>query len=312
MNENMKRSNKTQLLHNSHGKKIVALISTMVISLVLLSCSTSSKDEPSTTSIPGTTESMAGFQPTVTPAPTASPFPEEFTDDYGVAMRLVPAGEFMMGGDKRGDEIPIHTLFLDAYYIDKYEVTNRLYKTCVDAGICQPPVYVSSYTRLKPFNYYENSEFDDFPVIFVDWNMAKTFCEWRGARLPTEAEWEKAARGTDARTYPWGEGIDCTKGNFKYGNEDCNEDTTAVGSYEEGKSPYGVYDMGGNVWEWVSSLYKPYPYDATDGRENLNSSEKRVIRGGSWYFSDSFAQTSLRYPKEATILEYDVGFRCAR
>lgn len=312
MNEKMERSNKAQTLCKSNVKKVVTLISATAISLLVLNGSACQKEQPSNSSMPGTTETMAEITLTETHTPTALPFPEEISYDNGVTMRIVPAGEFTMGGDKRGDEIPIHTVYLDAYYIDKYEVTNQLYKVCVDSGICQPLVYNSSYTRLKPSSYYENPEFDNFPVIYIDWNMAKVFCEWHGARLPTEAEWEKAARGTDARTYPWGEGVDCTYGNFRYGNEDCAEDTTAVGSYEKGKSLYGVYDMGGNVWEWVSSVYKPYPYDATDGREDLNLPDKRVIRGGSWYFTDSYVQTSFRFPKDTTILEYDVGFRCAK
>ncbi|MHB8778748.1 MAG: bifunctional serine/threonine-protein kinase/formylglycine-generating enzyme family protein [Anaerolineales bacterium] len=151
-------------------------------------------------------------QPTLPPTEAdvpPIPNPDEITDAKGVSMRLVSAGEFTMGsviGDT--DELPVHQVYLDFYYMDTYEVTNGLYKACVDAGVCNPPTSTSSYTRSY---YYGNSEFEDYPVINVDWDMANAYCGWRGARLPTEAEWEKAARGPstgsgDGRTYPWGNG----------------------------------------------------------------------------------------------------------
>ncbi len=121
--------------------------------------------------------------------PTGTPLPNEITDLKGVPMRLVPAGNFTMGSERYDNEKPIHEVYLDAYYMDKYEVTNALYKACVDAGVCDPPKNSSSNTRSS---YYGNSQYDDYPVIYVDWNMAKTYCEWRGAGLPTEAQWEKA------------------------------------------------------------------------------------------------------------------------
>jgi eukaryotic-like serine/threonine-protein kinase len=170
----------------------------------------------------------------------------EITDAKGVSMVLVPAGEFIMGSESGDDdEKPVHTVYLDAYYIDKYEVTNAAYKVCVDAGGCTPPMQTNSYSRSS---YYDNSEFDDYPVIYVDWNRATDYCEWRDTSLPTETQWEKAARGTDGRTYPWGEGISCKQANYY----SCVGDTRKVGSYESGKSPYGIYDLAGNVWEWVA------------------------------------------------------------
>ena len=247
----------------------------------------------------------------------------ELTDDKGVSMRLVPAGEFTMGsttdqalaecrkyltgcqGAMFADTKPPHKVYLDDFYIDKYEVTNILYKACVDAGVCQLHTLNGSYTRTS---YYDNSQYDNYPVIFVNWNMAKTYCVWRGARLPSEAEWEKAARGTDGRVYPWGDGLDCNKANYG----DCVGDTVEVGSYEIGKSPYGVYDMAGNAWEWVSSLYKPYPYLANDGRENLNKDGDRVIRGGGWSKGVMFAPSFFRNYFEQTIdYDADTSFRCA-
>jgi len=146
--------------------------------------------------------------------------------------------------------------------------------------------------------------------------MARTFCEeWRGARLPSEAEWEKAARGTDGRAYPWGEGISCDQANYD-GDPDpfnfCVGDTSEVGSYESGKSHYGLYDMAGNVFEWTSSLNKPYPYDATDGREDLAGNGSRVIRGGAW--SEGANDQTVFYLSwiGPNLSESAIGFRCAK
>jgi formylglycine-generating enzyme required for sulfatase activity len=228
--------------------------------------------------------------------PIATPLPTEITDKFGVEMVLVPAGEFTMGGEHgEEDEKPIHTVYLDSYYIDKYEVTNTLYRACMAAGLCE---IISS-------PYYEDPQYADHPVVGVLWEQAKTFCERRGARLPTEAEWEKAARGVSGGTYPWGEGFACKYANF----HDCTDDTTPVGTYELGKSVYGAYDMVGNVWEWVSTLYRPYPYSATDGRENLSTSGNHAYRGGTYWGE---ASNTARGGETPTGAWYYLGFRCAR
>jgi serine/threonine-protein kinase len=230
-------------------------------------------------------------------------------DREGIPMCLVPAGKFTMGNDNgTAEEQPVHTVDLDQVNIDKFEVTNAFYKACVEAGGCSPPKYAKSHTHAS---YYDNSEFEDYPVIYVDWKQATSYCKWRGARLPTEAEWEKAARGTDGRSYPWIEDpIDCSYANYA----DCEGDTTAVGSYEKGRSPYGIYDMAGNVREWVSSLYFPYPYSMTDGRENPDvTAGSRVLRGGAWTRSGrDGVRSTYRYKSGPDDnLDY-VGFRCAR
>jgi formylglycine-generating enzyme required for sulfatase activity len=142
-----------------------------------------------------------------------TPLSTEIIDTKGVSMLLVPAGTFLMGSDEFEDsEKPSHPVDLPAYYIDKFEATNKFYKDCVDAGWCIPPVKSSSATRPS---YYGNPEFDDYPVSYINWNMAKSFCDWRGARLPTEAEWEKAARGSNGRNYPWGNALNCDYANYQ-------------------------------------------------------------------------------------------------
>lgn len=250
----------------------------------------------------------------------------EIKDSMNVSMVLVPAGEFIMGSDIGLDnEKPIHTVYLDAFYIDKYEVTNALYKVCADAGVCKPPIGVDSLTRR---HYYDDPEYANFPIGKVDWDMSRTYCEWRGGRLPTEAEWEKAARGTDGRIYPWGgtdlkditcehaAAVDLSNVTDISQIKSCVEDTVQVGMYEMGVSPYGAYDMAGNVGEWVSSLYQPYPYNPDDGREELNVTVgSRILRGGGLKGIEFY--TTLRWSFEIgdiidTISDYGfTGIRCA-
>jgi formylglycine-generating enzyme required for sulfatase activity len=249
-----------------------------------------------------------------TPTPPASVQDSE--------MILIPAGEFTMGSETNDDEKPVHQVVLDAYYMDKYEVTNGLYQACVDAGVCNPPTQTSSYTRSS---YYGNSEFDDYPVIYVDWNRAKEYCEWRGARLPTEAEWEKAARGTDGRTYPWGNEWDVRSTrrlNFSDKNDptgasdnvadDGSADTAPVGSYPDGISPYGLYDMAGNVWEWVNDWYSETFYQSSPFENPLgpSSGQSRVMRGGSWLGNEYNVRSANRYRGVPTDSYSDFGFRC--
>jgi serine/threonine-protein kinase len=268
---------------------------------------------------------------TIFPTPTATPPPDEFIDEKGVSMRLIPAGEFTMGSNEGGsDEQPVHTVYLDAYYMDKYEVTNALYEACVDTGVCDPPQSSGSYTRSS---YYGNSQYDDYPVIYVDWNQAGTYCEWRGpstgsgrVRLPTEAEWEKAARGADERTYPWGDEFNCRKGNFDdetqlddyvvSGGPNCDGyvDTAPVGSYEGGVSPYGLYDMSGNVWEWVADWYDSsyYSNSPSSNPTGPSSGDTRVLRGGSWSSGGYYLRSSNRVGNFPGYVSSYSGFRCVR
>ncbi|MCC7186905.1 MAG: SUMF1/EgtB/PvdO family nonheme iron enzyme, partial [Acidobacteria bacterium] len=247
---------------------------------------------------------------------TASPtlLPTEITDAKGVSMVLVSSGEFTMGNDSgedfSEDAIPSHIVYLDSYYIDKYEVTNALYKLCVVEGICEQPYNSDRYWK---------SSYSNHPVSFVDWNQANVYCTWRNARLPTEAEWEKAAHGTDGRTYPWGEEFDCEKANMAKPegyHEYCVGNTVPVGSYEDGKSPYGVYDMAGNVWEWVSDWYSETYFQNSPflNPKGPETGTERVKRGGSLEFSDFMGRTFYRAaggPNSRNYVTGYDGFRCA-
>jgi formylglycine-generating enzyme required for sulfatase activity len=232
---------------------------------------------------------------------------------------LIPAGNFRMGCSSSDthcydNEYPRHTVYLDAYYIDKYEVTNSLYQTCVAAGVCDRPRSTSSDTRDR---YYENPTYANYPVIHITWVQANTFCIWAEKRLPTEAEWEKAARGPLISAelmfiYPWGNlAPNRTLLNYA-GNE---RDTTTVGSYPAGESFYGVMDMAGNVWEWTADWYASNYYNGSPANnpQGPNAGEHRVLRGGSWINIDNDVRSTYRgYRDPERWNTSRLGFRCAR
>ena len=245
--------------------------------------------------------------------PSSTPVPDIgstiISTKDGMVQVYVPAGEFEMGSEDYGDEKPIHTVYLDEYWIDQTEVTNEMYAKCVADGKCDPPSSSKSYTR---DSYYGNTEFDDYPVMYVSWHDANAYCTWAERRLPTEAEWEKAAGWNEdtqsQMLYPWG-----SESGESYANYNQNVgDTTVVGSYESGKSFYGAYDMAGNIWEWTSSLYKSYPYDEADGREDALDVGRRVLRGGSWYGNVLNLRSADRGNNDPALTSSNIGFRCSR
>lgn len=221
----------------------------------------------------------------------------------GMTLVYVPAGKFTIGNDSGWkEEQPLHTVDLDAFWIDQTEVTNGMYVKCVQDGNCSQPSNTA---------HFDDPDYAGHPVVYVSWYDANQYCAWAGRRLPTEAEWEKSARGTDGRVFPWGDTIDCSLANYWGKENGCVDDTQLVGSYPRGASPYDALDMTGNVLEWVSSLFAPYPYDAADGREDLNASGPRVLRGGSWNVTAEFSRGSRRDWYNPVVKRNYVGFRCA-
>lgn len=236
-------------------------------------------------------------------------------------MVLVPAGPFLMGSEEgREDEAPLREVYLDAFYIDRYEVTNAEYAAflnaigghvgrcgghdCADTEVENPDSRI--FYNYKTRRYEVEAGYENHPVIKVSWYGAKAYCEHHGKRLPTEAEWEKAARGTDGRAYPWGDQFEVGRANVggRVG------DTMPVGSYPAGASPYGAYDMAGNVWEWVEDWYRAYP--GSHCRSDLFGPKYKVVRGGSWNHPPRDARCSCRdiaHPARRILV---VGFRCAK
>lgn len=277
-----------------------------------------------------------------TTAPTLTPIPlnptaevasgnvqagsERVSSADGMIQVYIPQGSFQMGGlDPRAatDEKPVHKVDMKGYWIDKVEVTNSMFLLCVQAGVCSPPQRVASETRQS---YFNNPEFNDYPVVNVTWDAARQYCQWAGRRLPTEAEWEYAARGSTINTFPWGEDKpDGTRANFNY----MSGDTNRVGNYSAGASPFGVLDMAGNVIEWTNDYYSAEYYASgpasnPTGPVARSAYFNRVVRGGS--YADGEAE--LRSSNRASVLgpnpqaelgssaylgEFSprIGFRCA-
>lgn len=266
---------------------------------------------PPPTSTPTSTPTI-----TLTPTPTATPLPKDgevraiiIPSGLRVMMVHVSAGFFLMGGQTSNDaSLPQSTVYLDRFWIDQYEVTNAVYASCVAAGACNPPSNTRSHDRLS---YYNNPTYANYPVIYVSWNDANDFCQWRGGNLPTEAQWEKAARGDDERTYPWGNaGPDCDLANYT----GCLGDTSEVGRYPAGASPYGAFDMAGNVWEWVADWYDINYYDNAPIENPMGPAvgTYKTLRGGSWSDGVAYIHVAFRnYNVPNNRFDY-IGFRCVQ
>ena len=238
-------------------------------------------------------------------------------------MVLIPAGEFVMGTNSEGanaDQKPAHTVYLDAFYIDKHEVTNAQFEAfIVNGGYQDQKLWTAAGWRFiqknqikTPLQHGENSVSTDpdHPVIGVSWYEASAYATWAGKRLPTEAEWEKAARGTDGRIYPWGNKMDFSKlSYFPHGIK-----VQTVGSFGNGASPYGVLDMAGSVWEWCTDWYRE-DYDPKNLPKNPkgpDSGEYKVLRGGGWDSIRLQLRTSYRYYDKENRRTYNIGFRCVQ
>ncbi len=262
-------------------------------------------------------------EPTTTPTKASTPTPVP-TD-----MVLIPAGEFLMGSlpdssglpgldrnpQPEGDEFPQRTVFLPEFRIDRTLVTNVRYRECVNAGTC---VSQSGGDR----NYHNGPAFDNYPVTYVSWDDALAYCQWAGKRLPTETEWEKAARGTDGRIWPWGNALKDNPSapvqRANVGDSDAGGNPTPVDAYPNGASPYEALDMAGNVWEWVNDWYKfdyyagrPDPDSSPTGPTEGESTGLKVIRGGSFETVGVDARTTERNAVSPSP-SFDIGFRCAK
>ena len=262
------------------------------------------------------------FTPTLTSTPTITPTitptlgigSTRVRESDGQVQVYVPEGEFTMGDDSPWPvNGPKHQVYLDSFWIDQTEITNGQYMACVQAGTCNPPEQNNSYHRK---DYFGNPEYDNFPVVYISWDKADTYCEWAGASLLTEAQWEKAARGTDGRTFPWGNALpdrDYVNA-FNY-----YKDTIEVGTLTKGASPYGVFNMAGNVREWVMDYLHGYNEDVLSYKNPIGSTEAnasfpdwKMIRGGDWSsdigWITTYQRMSLRIVFPTTAY---YGFRCA-
>lgn len=272
---------------------------------------------------------LTAIAPTSTPLPIPTtpptPTPRPLITSTGSQMLYIPGGIFRLGNDEgENDEKPSLWVRLDAYYMDETEVTNAAYAQCVEAEACDPP---DSSRSAYYDTYYGDPDYGNYPVVFVSWYDAATFCEWRGGRLPSEAEWEKAASFDAEQTiklrYPWGDEFDGERLNFCDVNcdrENANgrfnngfRDTAPVGSYANGRSPLGLYDMTGNVMEWVADWYNSRAYQNASDTNPLGPPEGQYksIRGGSWLSAADELTTTTRSSFDPTVSRTNLGFRCA-
>lgn len=306
----------------------------LLLFIFFLAACQSTATPPATITVPAQADTPAPTQieltptpeSTATPAPTPTPETMKVSSIDGMTQLFIPAGTVKMGGLDvllENDEIPAHDVMLDSFWMDQVEVTNGMYNLCVQAGVCRQPVKLNSDNR---GDYFGSAEFQDYPVIQVAWFDANAYCQWARRRLPTEAEWERAARGDDTRTYPWG-GEPPNEMNSNANNT--VGDVTRVGSYAMGASPFGVLDMAGNVWEWVADYYNGRYYEESPstnpmGADNGGLNYLRVIRGGSFQDNLFNLRVSNRgyevgpdpsaLPNEPAYYgrsSVKIGFRCA-
>jgi len=285
---------------------------------------------------------MCGGAPSVqTAAPTAAPVlgGSVVRPADGAVMVYVPGGEALLGSDDAEVDLalelcnkyygacerewfegeqPVHTVSLDSFWMDRTEVTNAQYRRCVEAGGCTAPASSSSDTRLS---YYGDSAYDNYPVIYVSWSQASAYCQWAGARLPTEAEWEYAARGPEGRRYPWGNDYDGARLNscdvnceYDWADRaywDGHADTAPVGSYPDGASWCGALDLAGNVWEWMADYFGEYSSERQVNPTGPASGSLRVLRGDAADGTRSVSRNTARHGMSPSRTYEYTGFRCA-
>ena len=264
---------------------------------------------------------IATVRPSATPMPTNLPIPSPAIEIIPGEMVAMAGGSFMMGCNAENNggslcpesELPYHEVVLSPYLIDRFLVTNLQYQKCVEAGVCTAPRSEASRTRE---NYYSNPDFALYPVIFITHDDAKAYCEWDGKRLPSEAEWEMAARSATDSLYPWGnEAPDCSFAN-SYNNANlspCAGDTTMVGSYQAGSTADGIMDMAGNVWEWVADYYSVdyYVNSPLENPQGPTSGVEYVVRGSGWTGNWRTLKNNYRTFDLPFYNGNDLGFRCA-
>jgi formylglycine-generating enzyme required for sulfatase activity len=310
---------------------------TPAVSIGVTVLPTGTNRPPTAVPTPTVTVTPSRVPPTQPPVPTAVPtinaptLPPSLAQDggaitqAGIAMVAIPGGSFAMGSEATGTEKPVHNVTLSPFYIDLTEVTNASWAACVAAGACHQPGSTDSFDH-KP--YYGIDAFNNYPVIFVSWYNADSYCHWRGARLPTEAEWEMAARWNPqtgaVSFYPWGDTWDpanlnacdasCLVSEFKdASSNDGQPQMSAVDAFPADSSPLGVRDMAGNVAEWVADWYSPTYYGVSPAENPPGPATgiQKVVRGGSWSLDRVWARGAARSHFGPLTQAAGIGFRCA-
>jgi len=284
-------------------KKKQALFSAGILLVFLLpACAgipSAGTDTPTLTLVPIVTDTVV---PTLVPIKLSGPAAGTIMSWMdGSSLVYVPAGQFNMGAS--GVDNPSHTVSLSAYWITRTKITNRMYALCVGVGVCSPPALVVGGI------VYSNPVYGDHPLVGVNWEQANAYCGWAGGRLPTEAEWEKAARGPGGQTYPWGnEAPSCDLLNYA----GCVNSTSSVIAYPESASPYLALDMAGNAFEWVADWYDASYYATSPIQDPIGaeSGVYRVIRGSGYESDSSQIASAIRRPADPNTPRRDVGFRC--
>ena len=325
----------------THRILLIGLLLVCCLALMALACASSADEE-----VEGLAETVQAEDALVVDA-QLEVGPLQVAPQDGMVMVQVLGGEFLMGAraDERRAidwEKPLHIVNLDSYWIDRTEVSNAMFAAFVAASSYVTDAEKAGVSYLTSGDGRTETAGADWqhptgpssgiagvenhPVMHVSWNDAAAYCAWAGRRLPTEAEWEKAARGIDGRFYPWGDEFDSSLVNaddedqFDEYSVECSpagcdgfDVTSPVGSFEKGASPYGVLDMAGNLWEWVGDYYDEayFSKSPADNPQGPSDGERRVLRGGSWMNNDWDMRTSYRYGREADHHSDRLGFRCA-